>query len=59
MRHSQGAVGKKYCVQVFVNTYRVWLRYELFRGRLADNEFLASEESLAGFIKLTRITSCI
>jgi hypothetical protein len=31
--------------------YRVWLRYELFRGRLSDTEFQASETSLVDFIK--------
>ena len=25
-----------YCETDVVNTYRVWLRYELFRGRLTD-----------------------
>ena len=33
-----------YCETDVVNTYRVWLRYELFRGRLADAEFRASED---------------
>jgi predicted PolB exonuclease-like 3'-5' exonuclease len=35
-----------------VNTYRVWLRYELFRGRLTDADFQASEANLAEFIRL-------
>jgi predicted PolB exonuclease-like 3'-5' exonuclease len=39
-----------YCETDVVNTYRVWLRYELFRGRLAEDEFQASEQSLAAFI---------
>jgi len=30
-----------------VNTYRVWLRYELFRGRLTDAAFQASEANRA------------
>jgi len=33
-----------YCETDVVNTYRVWLRYELFRGRLTDAEFQASED---------------
>jgi len=33
-----------------VNTYRVWLRYELFRGRLQESEHQASERSLADFV---------
>jgi hypothetical protein len=32
-----------------VNTYRVWLRYELFRGRLSESENQASERNLADF----------
>jgi predicted PolB exonuclease-like 3'-5' exonuclease len=34
-----------------VNTYRVWLRYELFRGRMSEAALRASELNLAGFIK--------
>jgi len=41
----------EYCEADIVNTYRVWLRYELFRGRLSDKEFLASESSLGEYIK--------
>ena len=39
-----------YCERDVVNTYRVWLRYELFRGRLTESEHQASEHSLADFI---------
>jgi 3'-5' exonuclease len=39
-----------YCETDVVNTYRVWLRYELFRGRLSESEHDASERSLADFI---------
>jgi 3'-5' exonuclease len=39
-----------YCETDVVNTYRVWLRYELFRGRLTESEHQASERSLAEFI---------
>jgi 3'-5' exonuclease len=39
-----------YCVTDVVNTYRVWLRYELFRGRVTESEHQASERSLADFI---------
>jgi predicted PolB exonuclease-like 3'-5' exonuclease len=41
----------EYCEGDVVNTYRVWLRYELFRGRLSDADFHASELSLVDFIK--------
>jgi 3'-5' exonuclease len=41
----------EYCESDVVNTYRVWLRYELFRGRLSASEFQASEASLVEFIK--------
>ena len=36
-----------YCETDIVNTYRVWLRYELFRGRLSKSEYQASELNLA------------
>jgi hypothetical protein len=39
-----------YCETDVVNTYRVWLRYELFRGRLTESEYQASERNLADFI---------
>ncbi len=45
-----------YCETDVVNTYRIWLRYELFRGRLSDAEFEASERDLTEFIN-TRGTS--
>ena len=41
----------EYCETDVVNTYRVWLRYELFRGRLSDAEFQGSEAGLVEFIK--------
>jgi 3'-5' exonuclease len=40
-----------YCESDVVNNYRVWLRYELFRGRLSGPEFEASEAELVDFIK--------
>jgi len=39
-----------YCEVDVVNTYRVWLRYELFRGRLTESEHRMSERSLTDFI---------
>ena len=39
-----------YCEADVVNTYRVWSRYELFRGRLNESEHQASERKLADFI---------
>jgi 3'-5' exonuclease len=41
----------EYCESDVVNTYRVWLRYELFRGRLSDAEYQASETCLIEFIR--------
>src|SRR5208282_2238027 len=35
-----------YCETDVVNTYRLWLRYELFRGRLTENGLRASEADL-------------
>jgi predicted PolB exonuclease-like 3'-5' exonuclease len=40
----------EYCESDVLNTYRVWLRYELFRGRLTDAEFQASEANLSEFV---------
>jgi predicted PolB exonuclease-like 3'-5' exonuclease len=39
-----------YCETDIVNTYRVWLRYELFRGRLGPAEYKASNRHLTEFI---------
>ena len=40
-----------YCETDVVNTYRVWLRYELFRGRLTENGLRASEANLSDYIR--------
>jgi predicted PolB exonuclease-like 3'-5' exonuclease len=40
-----------YCETDIVNTYRVWLRYELFKGNLIAIEHQFSEQKLAEFIK--------
>jgi 3'-5' exonuclease len=40
-----------YCETDVVNTYRIWLRYELFRGRLSPMQFQFSEQKLNEFIK--------
>jgi 3'-5' exonuclease len=50
-RHGRIREIADYCESDVLNTYRVWLRYELFRGRLSDAEFQASEANLAEFIK--------
>ena len=42
----------EYCKSVFVNTYRVWLRHELFHARLTEAEFQSSEVGLFDFIKV-------
>lgn len=39
-----------YCETDVVNTYRVWLRYELMRGALTEAAFEQSELSLTDFI---------
>jgi 3'-5' exonuclease len=41
----------EYCESDVLNTYRVWLRYELFCGRLSDAEFQASEAHLVQFVR--------
>jgi 3'-5' exonuclease len=40
-----------YCESDVVNTYRVWLRYDLSRGKLSDVAFQASETNLSDFIR--------
>jgi len=40
-----------YCESDVVNTYRIWLRYELFRGGLSPEQFQESEEGLATFLR--------
>ena len=40
-----------YCEGDVVNTYRIWLRYELFQGKLTDTAFEASGANLAEFIR--------
>ena len=39
-----------YCETDVVNTYRVWLRHELFRGRLTESEHQASERHLVDVV---------
>jgi 3'-5' exonuclease len=39
-----------YCETDVVNTYRIWLRYELFRGTLNREQFTACEDDLRRFI---------
>lgn len=41
----------RYCETDILNTYRAWLRYELFRGRLSREAFLSSEDDLVGYIR--------
>lgn len=41
----------EYCETDIVNTYRVWLRYELFVGRLTEIGFEASEQDLGEFVE--------
>ena len=40
-----------YCETDVVNRYRVWLRYELFRGRLTEIGLQASEANLRDYIR--------
>ncbi len=51
--HREGKIQEiaDYCETDIVNTYRVWLRYELFRGRLSEGEFQASEANLRDYIR--------
>ena len=49
--HRDGRIDEiaDYCESDVVNTYRVWLRHELFQGNLSDTAFEASEVVLAEF----------
>ena len=40
-----------YCETDVVNTYRIWLRYELFRGKMTEAEYRGSEADLIEFIR--------
>ena len=40
----------EYCELDVINTYQIWLRYELFRGRLDEKEFEASQQTLIDFM---------
>lgn len=52
--HREGKIREiaDYCETDIVNTYRAWLRYELFRGKLSEDEFRASEAHLGEYIRL-------
>ena len=41
----------EYCESDVLNAYRIWLRYELFNGRLPEAAFQASEANLIEFVK--------
>ncbi len=43
-----------YCESDVVNTYRLWLRYELFRGKLTHAAYDESEANLQSFIEARR-----
>jgi predicted PolB exonuclease-like 3'-5' exonuclease len=43
-----------YCESDVVNTYRAWLRHELFQGNLTDAAFQASEIQLDEFVQLRK-----
>ena len=51
VREGRVAEVAAYCETDVVNTYRVWLRYELFRGRLTENGLQASEANLRDYIR--------
>jgi predicted PolB exonuclease-like 3'-5' exonuclease len=40
----------EYCESDVVNTYRVWLRHELFQGKLSASGFETSEANLHEFV---------
>ena len=50
VREGRTAEVSAYCETDIINTYRVWLRHELFRGALTQASFEASEIDLMGYI---------
>jgi predicted PolB exonuclease-like 3'-5' exonuclease len=44
----------RYCESDVVNTYRVWLVYELFRGSITSEELDWSEKQIRGFVATRR-----
>lgn len=40
-----------YCKSDVVNTYRIWLRYELFRGRLGVGDYEESNRNIAEYLR--------
>jgi len=51
--HREGRLREvaEYCETDVINTYRVWLRYQLFRGGATPEQFKASERDLAAHIR--------
>jgi predicted PolB exonuclease-like 3'-5' exonuclease len=52
--HREGRIREiaEYCESDVLNTYRVWMRYELFRGELSYEGFRKSEDNLMQFITM-------
>jgi predicted PolB exonuclease-like 3'-5' exonuclease len=48
-----------YCESDVVNTYRIWLRYELFRGKLTAKTFELSEINLQTFVTKRQTVSVL
>lgn len=40
-----------YCESDVINTYRLWLRHELFRGRLDQTKYDESQRRLSAFLE--------
>jgi hypothetical protein len=51
--HRDGRIQKiaNYCETDVFNTYRLWLRYELFRAKLTEKEWETSEANLHDYIR--------
>jgi 3'-5' exonuclease len=43
-----------YCKSDVINTYRLWLRHELFRGRLDQDQFECSERDVGRLLDIAR-----
>ena len=59
--YRDGHIGEiaEYCESDVVNTYRLWLRYELFCGRLSVDDFAASEAQLREFVQARESTKSL
>jgi predicted PolB exonuclease-like 3'-5' exonuclease len=54
VREGRIAEVAQYCESDVVNTYRIWLRHELFRGELSPDALAQSEAQLEALLERRR-----